>query len=187
VSPRPLPAKMPKIHRTDKLSFHQTWRWPRDIKRWFDRELSDMVDPVPRPVLHVCCGQSKVGNVRVDRYPEHGATGLNVKADFHHLPFRDGAFGTVVIDPPFELFNQGRIQLHDELGRVLRPGGTLLWCAPWIPNEGIFTIDRVVVASLRTGLPRNARILVRATRRVPGPKVGRGQKNTASKLLEAMT
>lgn len=170
---RPIPAELGgRVWRTDKFSFREGWVWPRDVRRWFVRETSDLLDPCPKPIVHLCCGSSRLGEIRVDR--EH--PGANVRADMFHLPFKDGSVGTLIIDPPFNIACHQRIALHRELGRVTKPGSRLLWCAPWLPPEGWFDYNRVVVGSLRTGLPRNARLLVRATRRPPGPKTGKGQR-----------
>lgn len=172
MSPRPIPATIPLLHRTDRGSFRPGWRWPHDIRRWFAQQLASLTDPPPGPVAHIPCGSSKMGEVRVDKFHP----GANVRADMFRLPFADGALGTVLSDPPWNLNSRDRIRLHRELARVLRPGGRLLWQAPWIPNEGTFDIERIDIWSPRVGLSRNARILVRATRRVPGPRVGTGQK-----------
>jgi ubiquinone/menaquinone biosynthesis C-methylase UbiE len=102
-----------------------------------------------------------MGDIRVDAF-HPGAT---VKADFFHLPFKDGSIGTIISDPPWNLNTRERIQLHRELARVLRVDGRLLWQATWLPNEGHFEIERIWVYGQRVGLPRNARILVRAHRR----------------------
>jgi hypothetical protein len=179
VSPRPIPARHVRAHLTDKMTFRESWIWPRDVKRWFVRETSDLEDPCPRPIVHLACGSSKLGEIRVDKYHP----GANVRASFFALPFAEGSIGTVILDPPYDIQTNQRILLHKEVARVLRTGGRLLWCAPWIPDNGNFSIERIVVASLRTGLPRNARILIRASRRVPGPKVGQGQKKAAAKVL----
>lgn len=52
----------------------------------------------------------------------------------------------------------------------------MLWKAPWLPMEGHYVIHDVTVFSIRAGLPRNAHLLVRATRRVPGPGRGKGMR-----------
>lgn len=161
VGGRPIPAELPGgLHRTARGSFRDGWRWPKDIRRWFARELSDIVDPCPQPIAHIPCGSSKLGELRVDAFHP----GANVRADFFHLPFRDGSIGTIVSDPPFNLDSRERIAFHKELMRVLRVGGRLLWQAPWLPPEGPFEIERVTIYNQRVGLPRNARILVRARR-----------------------
>jgi SAM-dependent methyltransferase len=172
VTPRRIPAEIPALHRTERGSFRPGWRWPADVRRWFARQLSSLQHPAPRPIANIPSGSSKLGDIRVDKYVKNA----DVRADFFHLPFADGALGTIVCDPPFELNTHERIRLHKELGRVLRPGGLLLWQAPWLPNEGVFDIETIHLWSQRVGLPRNARILVRAVRRYPGPRVGQGQK-----------
>jgi hypothetical protein len=54
--------------------------------------------------LNVCCGTDRSGDLLVD---VDKSVGPDVVADLYHLPFRDGAFDTVICDPPFNLFFKG--------------------------------------------------------------------------------
>ena len=180
MTPRPIPAELSKPHLTDKMAFREGWRWVPDVRRWFLRETSDLVSPPPRPVIHVCSGSSTLGEIRVDRW--HPSA--NVRADMLHLPLADGAAGTVICDPPWDMEFRRRIALHREIARVLRVDGLLLWSAPWIPNEGHFTIDRLYIVYQRVGLPRDARLLVRAHRRAYAGKT-RPQRKAAEKVPPA--
>jgi len=48
--------------------------------------------------LHVCCGKSKLGDVRVDIKPQ--AEGV-ITMDYRKLEFPDMSFDTVICDPPW--------------------------------------------------------------------------------------
>jgi len=154
-------ASRPALRRTWKHAFREGWRWGKDTTDWFVQETSRL--DLERPVLHVCSGSSKLGDVRVDAH--HDAA--NLKGDMMALPFPDGAFPVIVCDPPYELNLQDRCKLAKELARVHRPGGRLLWKAPWPPHEGFYDVRDVAVQSIRAGLPRDAHLLWRAVRRVP--------------------
>ncbi len=65
--------------------------------------------------LHVCCGLSWLGDVRFDLDP---ATGADVRGDAARLPFMDGAFLTVLCDPPYNGRFQWNHDLLSELSRV---------------------------------------------------------------------
>lgn len=154
-------APQAEVKHTWKHAFRKGWRWGQDIDAWFARETSRL--DIQRPILHLCSGSSRLGDVTVDAV--HDAAG--VKADAMKLPFRDGAFPTIIVDPPYEWGLQDRCKFGKELARVHERGGRLLWKAPWLPLEGHYQIVDVTVMSIRAGLPRNAHLLVRARRRLP--------------------
>lgn len=80
--------------------------WPEDVTNEIERLL------IPS-TLHVCCGRSHLGDVRVDLNEEN----CDVRADASHLPFRDESFSTVLCDPPYN----GRFQWnHDLLSEISR-------------------------------------------------------------------
>ena len=49
--------------------------------------------------LHVCCGKSQIGDVRVDA---DALLRPDVVADMFHLPFKRHSFESAIIDPPWE-------------------------------------------------------------------------------------
>ncbi len=64
--------------------------------------------------LHVCCGRSPLGTVRLDIDPSCVPA---VVADAARLPFADATFDTVLCDPPYN----GRMQWnHDMLKEMVR-------------------------------------------------------------------
>lgn len=155
---------------TSKHSFRTGWRWGPDMTNWFVQETSRL--DLERPLVHLCSGSSRLGDIRVDA--AHPLA--TIKADVFHLPFQDASVPTIIVDPPYEWDLRERTRFGKELARVHRPGGRLLWKAPWLPFEGHYRIHDVTASSIRAGLPRNAHLLVRAERRYPGPKQGQGQR-----------
>jgi len=83
--------------------------WPVDVEGWI---ASRMVGKT----LHVCCGKSKLGHVRVDFF-EHD---VDVVGDMTRLPFADLSFDTVLIDPPYSATFQVNHDMLNELHRVSR-------------------------------------------------------------------
>jgi hypothetical protein len=65
--------------------------------------------------LHVCCGLSKLGNVRLDLDPN---VNPDVIADASKLPFSDNSFDTVLCDPPYNGKFQWNHDMLSELARV---------------------------------------------------------------------
>lgn len=80
---------------TETITENQNWKHPPAVEEW----LRSMC--IGR-TLNVCCGASKVGDVRVDIDPK--APGLTEVGDLFNLPYGPGEFDTVICDPPFEYF-----------------------------------------------------------------------------------
>jgi hypothetical protein len=72
------------------------WVHHRDVERWLRRM------KVGR-TLNVCCGMSRVGDVRVDTDPN---TNRTEEGDLFHLRFAPLSFDTVIVDPPFPYFSR---------------------------------------------------------------------------------
>jgi SAM-dependent methyltransferase len=103
-------------------------------------------DPKKEPslrILHPFGGRAEYG-IRVDVNPE---VEPDVVADAHNLPFKDGTFDIVILDPPYsdelskELYNTGKLNFRkftSEAVRVLKESGWLIvyhWVStPQIPN-----------------------------------------------------
>lgn len=81
--------------------------WPEDIENLLQSLLVGST-------LHVCCGKSKLGDIRADRYE----TDVNVVLDAARLPFRNRSFDTVLIDPPYNGKFQWNHDMLSEIGRV---------------------------------------------------------------------
>lgn len=68
-----------------------TWRWSKSdelkVGTW-----------MKGTTLHVCCGLSQIGDVRVDL-----TTKSDIKASVLKLPFKSHSFDTVIADPPWNL------------------------------------------------------------------------------------
>lgn len=111
------------------VRWRPAWRWPKETERF----IADLLEKAPRPVLHVCSGASRLGDVRADLYHP----GADVAADIYNLPFASGSFGTVLADPPFPLDGTtlpDRLRMVQEMGRVVRRDGWVVIHAPWLPS-----------------------------------------------------
>lgn len=65
--------------------------------------------------LHVCCGASKIGHVRLDLDPTHNP---DIEADAAKMPLEENEFDTVLCDPPYNGKFQWNHDLLSELARV---------------------------------------------------------------------
>ncbi|MEM2003154.1 MAG: methyltransferase domain-containing protein [Nitrososphaerota archaeon] len=102
-----------------KYEFRKAWAWPEPVEKFIASLLVS-------PSLHVCCGESTLGDVRVDI-----KTKADIQADAFHLPFRDEVFASVVSDPPWHMSYNLRPKFAKEIYRVLRPGGIFILNSPW--------------------------------------------------------
>jgi SAM-dependent methyltransferase len=133
--------------------FRPAWKFPPGIQRQVEAVLAHC----PAPVLNVCAGSSRLGDVKVDLC--HPAA--DVRADARALPFPDRSFGTVFIDPPYRMPGNDLVERQhvvSEAGRVVRDGGVLLLHAPWMPAPCWAQLEDVWVRH-------------QARHRLPGPAV----------------
>lgn len=146
-----------------KLSFKKTWAWPWSVECFVRKNIKGRS-------LHVCCGSSKIGDVKVDMYVERKDI---VKADMFDLPYKE-EFDTVICDPPWELPYHKRHKLLYSLRDALKPNGILIFNCFWFPKCRGLQIEKVYV-----GVPhstwRNASLFIIAR------KVNRSMKEYVSK------
>ena len=102
--------------------FRRAWAWPSDVEAFIEAKIEGLS-------LHVCCGESKIGDIRIDLY-----TNADVKADMFHLPIKKHSCDTVICDPPWELPYHLRHKLLYELRDSLKAGGKLIFNSFWNPK-----------------------------------------------------
>lgn len=84
--------------------------WPEEVETYLATLL------IPKS-LHVCCGHSTLGNVRVDADP---TVAPDIVCDASNLPFEDESFESVLCDPPYNGKFQWNHDLLAELSRVAK-------------------------------------------------------------------
>jgi len=109
----------------DYPQIEEAWIWPDSVERWF-RERAE------GRTLHVCCGRSSLGDIRIDIDPDNGP---DVIADMQTLPVSTATVETVIWDPPWKAYaiQTKRHPIYYELLRCLKPDGITLTNATWIP------------------------------------------------------
>ena len=83
--------------------------WPEDVEKFIEEQIVGTS-------LHVCCGKSKIGDVRVDLFEADA----DVKCDANRLPFGTDSFDTVFIDPPYNGKFQWNHDMLSQMGRVAK-------------------------------------------------------------------
>ncbi len=111
------------------LQPEKVWgQYPKGFLRWAAR----LLHCAPDQILHLCSGSLPAGQGRV-RVDIRSAAAPDVQADARRLPFADGTFAGVMLDPPYsveyaaELYNGAEYprpsHLLAEAARVVRPCG----------------------------------------------------------------
>jgi len=92
--------------------------WPRQVEAYLETIFLGRT-------LHLCCGKSRLGDIRLDIDPLHSPS---VLGDITRLPFASRSIETVLIDPPYN----GRFQFnHDYLAEIARIGARRLIHQHW--------------------------------------------------------
>jgi hypothetical protein len=73
-----------------KESYRPGWRFPQLIEH-------EIIKWILHPCLHVCSGQSPLGDIKLDLYER-----ADIRADHCWLPIRSGHFRSIIWDPPYE-------------------------------------------------------------------------------------
>lgn len=130
------------------MSFNITWLWTEpDI-----RNVLKLLPTLDKPLFHICSGASNIGDIRLDfsylnniNHCREGEFKLshrglcNVKGDMHNLPFKSGVAGSVICDPPYD-YDFTDETLINELVRICKPKGKILFISPWVPNNKNITV-----------------------------------------------
>ena len=143
-----------------KYTFKKAWSWPGEVE-------SKIKDLCEGRVLHVCCGDSKLGDVRVDSDSKRGP---DIVCDMFHLTEHPdlkpmiGKFDTVLCDPPWELPYHLRGKLLRQCRDMLKPNGRLIFNCFWFPKTRGLSVDPEIYVGVPHNLWRNASLLITARR-----------------------
>ena len=97
----------------------EAFSWTGTIQRF----LEDVV--TERPLLNVCAGKTRWGDVTMDLYEP-----ANVRGTWTSLPFGENSFGAVFADPPW---NAGyKADCARFVNEALRVAPVVYLMAPWI-------------------------------------------------------
>jgi len=138
--------------KSPSYKFKKAWSWPTEI----EAKIKMLCEGT---VLHVCCGDSTIGDVRIDL--EKAA---DIKASMFHLPIRPASFDTVLCDPPWELPYHLRGKLLRQLRDSLKPNGRLVFNCFWFPKTRGLAVDEQIYVGVPHNLWRNASLLITARR-----------------------
>ena len=118
--------------------FNPRWFWTKTNYI----EINKILPLLKKPLFHICSGVSEIGDIKLDRscIDKHTDTRewqqghCDLMGDMCHLPFRSSVAGSVIIDPPYK-YDFTKPELISEIVRICKPGGKIIFIAPWIPNH----------------------------------------------------
>lgn len=124
-----------------KFKFVKTWVFPFDVSKfliqmmtrfqkntWSDEELRWIANKW----IHVCCGDSKIGDIRIDIDPQKKPDIVGDAWNLAELLGKNSQQG-IIIDPPWQINWRTRQLLAYQLRDTLKVGGILLCNSPWSP------------------------------------------------------
>ena len=97
----------------------EAFSWPGTIEAFLQEHVTE------RPLLNVCAGRTRWGDVTMDRYEVSDVLG-----DWTALPFRNDEFGAVFADPPWDA--EYKPQVAAFVREALRVAPVAYLMAPWI-------------------------------------------------------
>ena len=122
-----------------KFKFQKCWTFPEDVSKFLNRMITrynknywdekELCWKKP-PICHVCCGESKIGEIRVDINSEVNPT---ILADAWSLSNILKEQTMIILDPPWQINWRDRQLLSYEMRDCLKIGGILIQNSPWSP------------------------------------------------------
>ena len=118
----------------NKLKYRKAWSWPQRVEDFIASQARGFT-------IHVMNGNSKLGDLRIDKYSED----TDIRGDALALPLKDEVADTVICDPPWAMDDRLKIKLLSEIRRILKFGGLLILNATWSPKMPGMVIEEILV------------------------------------------
>jgi len=118
-----------------------------DVRILIEAEITK--EPKPATVINLCSGSWNYG-ITVDKVLRDN-TRPAIQADVQRLPFRNEVADIIIFDPPFGrkfkkaygAYYANRRQVFQEVLRILKPGGLLIFSHYFIPELRPLQLERV--------------------------------------------
>ena len=127
--------------------FEKCFTFPYEVE-WFIKEMYGRFKIANNEVLHLCCGESQLGNIRVDLKFQ---VKPDLVADVLTLPnilgFESRKY--IVIDPPWVIDYNARRLFSYAVRDLLKIDGIVIWNSPWFPWCKGFSKDLEIWAVLQ--------------------------------------
>ena len=126
-APKPIPKH---------LQFRKSWRWPHAVEAFFSQHI------LGKYSLHVCCGESEIGTVRIDLDPDSKRT---QEGDMRNIPFPNNTFDIVFGDWPWKMNYYQKFRPFYEMARVCKVGGLVIVNATWVPYSEVMYLQECYI------------------------------------------
>lgn len=108
----------------------EAFSWPGSIQAFLEEAVTE------RPLLNVCAGRTRWGDVTMDRYEPSSVLG-----DWTMLPFAADSFAAVFADPPWDATYKNPVALF--IREALRVAPVAYLMAPWLYGASWCSLSRV--------------------------------------------
>jgi hypothetical protein len=132
----------------------------------FVKRVTTAFPPDEFDFLHACAGRCHIdGAVNLDI---HALPEVDIVGDVEEMEFADSSFDVCLIDPPYSEQDADRYKVKrliktkktmEEIKRVLRPGGWLLWLDEKYPSYRRKDWELKGLIGIVTGFERRTRVL----------------------------
>ena len=106
------------------MKFVPAWVWDQQTDQFIRSTVKET------PLLHAGCGASTFGDIRIDKFKTDAFFPIDARADWNALPFKDDAFGAVIMDPPWKV--AAMLEIATAYKEALRVAPILYSYAPFL-------------------------------------------------------
>ena len=111
------------------FKYNKMWSFPERTEKFCKSHLFGKT-------LHVCCGSSLLGDIRIDiekQDIQNTKPGFKI-GDMYNLPLENNTFDSALIDPPWNLPYNKRMGFLYEIRDKIKINGILLLNGPFVPK-----------------------------------------------------
>jgi hypothetical protein len=118
-----------KSNRQSIFKYKKMWSFPQRTEEFCKTHLFGKI-------LHVCCGQSLLGNTRIDieKQPIQDTKPGFKLGNMYNLPLENNTFDSALIDPVWNIPYNKRMSFLYEIRDKIKINGILLLNAPFVPK-----------------------------------------------------
>lgn len=132
------PTDTPLIDTDSTAGYDDSWRWPTALEDFITDHLQE-----ESTVINAPAGLSTLGDILIDADPQHKDVYMD---DISALSLPTNCADLVLSDPPWKVQSKTqRKRWFDEVVRITKPEGRIIYNAGWIPDH-----DRVTHLDTRT-------------------------------------
>ncbi len=124
-----------------RFTFEQCFVFPYEVTYFIQFICQNLGINQHKNLTHLCCGESQLGSLRIDMVESVKPDLVARVQDLKNI-LGENTQDNVLIDPPWAISYGDRRAFSYACRDILKPGGHLIFNAPWFPwCEGLTDID----------------------------------------------